>query len=218
MDDFWNDRAMLTDLLFCTNLGLPEIATEMGVSHKVLCQEMKALGLNWIRRTKRKMSRGQATLTTVLQKLIPNEKIVNEYHIGEQLFLDIYCPAYNLAIEYHGRQHFDYVAYFFESYEDFVRAQKRDERKLEKCRELGITLVVFKYNDSLDEDVVYDRLLRELQQAGDLPASPPHRPSKTKKQAIKRVNPYEEEMKARRREFNKNMRAKLKEERKSKGF
>src|SRR3982751_5007371 len=127
MDDFWSKRYDLTDLLFETNMPLLNIAQEMGVSHKVLCQEMRSMGLTWIRRTSKKMSRGQSVLTSTLKKILPNEKVVNEYHIGDRLKLDIYCPSYNLAIEYHGRQHFEFIPHFHDSYEDFIRAQVRDE-------------------------------------------------------------------------------------------
>jgi predicted transcriptional regulator len=208
MNDFWNEKYALVDLLFESNLSQAGIAQEMGVTQSVLSRELKELGLNWIKRKNRKMSRGASTLTAVLQKILPNERIINEYHVGEQLMVDIYCPTYKLGIEYHGRQHFDYVAYFHQSYEDFARAQRRDERKLQLCKEKGISMVVFRYDDDLSEDAVYQRILNALQQSED-PPSTPHKVYKSRYKG----NPFYEEMKSRKREFNKELRTKIKEER-----
>lgn len=210
MEDFWSDKHLLTDLLFDTNMSLADIAKELEISPTTLSKRIKEMNLDWIRRKNRKMSRGQSSLTATLQKLLPNENIVNEYHVGEQLRLDVYCPSYKLAIEYHGRQHYDYVGRFFDTYEDFLQAQKRDERKLELCKEQGITVVVFKYNDDLSEDCVYERVLAEIR--SDIGATPIHRP--TKKNSVKN-HPYYEEMKSRRREIAKQSRDRMKAERKA---
>ncbi len=214
MEDFWNDKYVLMDLLLSTNMSQAEIAKELDVSQAFLSKQIKLLGLTWIKRKTHKVSRGQSSLTATLQKLLPNEHIENEHHVGDRLRLDVYCHAYKLAVEYHGRQHYEYVSRFFESYEDFLRAQERDQEKLAKCKELGITMVVFKYNDDLSEDVVYDRLLAALQ--ADIPATPTRR-IKKHGPTTKKGHPVYEEMKSRRKEFGKQMRDKIKEERKAQG-
>lgn len=157
-----DDINFLIDLLFDSNLSISEIAKELEISPNELNKKINSLGLNWLKTSRRKMSRGQTALTLLLKKLIPGEKIVNEYHIGDKLRLDIYCPSYKLAIEFHGRQHFFYTGRFFESKYEFEEAQKRDIKKAEWCKENGITLVVFRYNDSLNESDVCDRLLEAI--------------------------------------------------------
>lgn len=64
-----------------------------------------------------------------------------------------------------GRQHFYYTQRFYESKYDFELAVQRDKDKLEKCKNLGIILVVFRYNDLLTEQAVYDRILEAIRQA-----------------------------------------------------
>lgn len=95
------DDLFLIDLLFDSNLSLSEIAKQIGISYKELNKKISSLGLNWIKEQKKKSSRGQAALTHIIKKLLPGQKVVNEYHIGDRLKLDVYCPAYKIAAEFH---------------------------------------------------------------------------------------------------------------------
>lgn len=215
MDSFWKDRYVLLDLLFGTNLSMADIAKELGVSESRVSEQVKELGLDWVKRKTKKMSRGQSALTTTLQKVLPNEKILNEYHVGERLMLDVYCPTYKIGLEYHGRQHYEWVCHFHETYEDFVAAQRRDERKLELCAEQGITVLSFKYNDELTEDIVHARVLEAIQKDVGQKLSVKKASSGRwgRSKSIK-DHPNYEEIKSRRREFAREARAKIREERK----
>lgn len=151
--------AELKDLLFETNLSVIEIGELIGLDRVQTAKRINQLGLDWARKKNRKLSKGHAALTEMFQKLLPNETIVNEYHIGEKLMLDIYCDSYKLAAEYHGRQHFFYSSHFHNDINDLKSQQQRDERKAELCKELGIALVVFRYNDVMTTEIVYGRIL-----------------------------------------------------------
>ena len=164
-----DDDLFLIDLLFDSDLSLTAIAKELGLSFPQLNKKINSLGLGWVKEKKKKSSRGQTALTAALQKLLPNQIIVNEHHIGERLRLDVYCPSYKIAAEFHGRQHFYYTKRFFDSRYDFEQAQKRDLRKIELCRENNIDLIVFRYNDDLSEQAVYDRLLHALRSSKLVP-------------------------------------------------
>jgi hypothetical protein len=181
-DESLDDNEFLIDLLFETKMSLSQIAKEVDMSINDLNKRINSLGLSWIKEHHKKMSRGQAALTAIMQKLLPGEKIVNEFHIGERLKLDVFCPKYNLAAEYHGRQHFYYTQRFFESKYEFEEAQKRDERKMELCQQNGIALIVFRYNDLLTEQSVYDRMLDAIRNSKVEPTT-------SKKQSIK-DNPF----------------------------
>lgn len=157
-----DDIEYMVDLLLETSMSLTDIAKELGWTLNFLNKKINQLGLSWAKERHRKMSRGQAALTAIMQKLIPNEKIINEHPLGERLKLDIYCPKYKIGAEYHGRQHFYYTSRFFESKEDFERALERDERKIQLCKEQGIALVIFRYNDKLTEEAVYERILEAI--------------------------------------------------------
>lgn len=155
--EYEDDR--LTDMLFETNYSNFEIARELGKTELEVVQEIRNLGLSWVRRKRGNVSRGQGALTSIMQKLLPGEEIQSEYPLGERLRLDVYCDRYKLGAEYHGQQHFVFNAFFHGDMEGFRASQRRDERKEEICKDLGIALVVFRYNDTLSEDVVYERLL-----------------------------------------------------------
>lgn len=156
------DSLFLIDLLFESDLTLTDIAKELGYSFSELNKKINSLGLSWVKEQKKKTSRGQSALTQAMKKLFPGQKIINEYHLGERLKIDVYCPEYKIGAEFHGRQHFYYTKRFFESKYDFIQAQKRDEKKIELCKKNDITLVVFRYNDELTEQAVYDRLLQAI--------------------------------------------------------
>lgn len=209
--DFWDEDAVIKDSLFNTNLSQKDIAQEVGLSEYKLAKKIKEMGLTWVRRKDRKMSRGHAALFHILQRLAPNETVVTEYHIGERLMLDIYCPALKLAIEFHGRQHFYYVEHFHGDMNGFEESVKRDERKEELCKEQGITLVAFRYNDNLDEDVVLERLLDAIRSSKP-PTKPPVDPTKSRYKG----NPYYEAQKQRQREWRKEQYKKMKSQRQPK--
>lgn len=164
------DNLFLIDLLLESDLTLSQIARELGYNFNELNKKINLLGLSWIKEQKKKTSRGQAALTQTMKKLFPGQKIINEYHIGQRLKIDVYCPEYKIGAEFHGRQHFYYTERFFESKYDFVQAQKRDEKKIELCKENNIDLVVFRYNDELTEQAVYDRLLQVIRLSSNVPS------------------------------------------------
>lgn len=157
-----DDIQYMVDLLMDSPLSLSDIAKELGWTVSFLNKKIQSTGLSWAKAKHRKMSRGQAALTAIMQKLLPNEKVINEYHLGERLKLDIYCPKYKIGAEYHGRQHFYYTGRFFESKDDFERSLERDKRKLQLCKEQGIALIIFRYNDKLTEEAVYSRMLEAI--------------------------------------------------------
>ena len=199
------DDLFITDLLLESSLTIPEIAREVDLSVKDLNKKINELGLSWIKEQKKKSSRGQSALTSVMKKLLPNENIVNEFHLGEKLRLDVYCPSYKLAAEYHGRQHFFYTERFFESKYEFEEAQKRDQKKVQYCKDNGIALIVFRYNDSLTEDSVYNRILEAIRSSEFV--------SDKKDKKSMTNNPYYQEAKKKNSEYRKSLYRKIKDSR-----
>lgn len=175
-EDQQDDNEFLVDLLLESTMSITEIAKELDVKVNELNKRINRLGLSWAKERHKKMSRGQTALTSIVKKLLPGENILNEFHIGDKLKLDVYCPKYQIAFEYHGRQHFFYTQRFFDSRYEFEQAQKRDMKKIEICKQMGITLVVFRYNDTLTEQAVYDRIIDALR-SSEAPVKPPARKS-----------------------------------------
>jgi hypothetical protein len=58
------------------------------------------------------------------------------------LELDMFDPVTKIAIEYNGRQHYEYTTYYHSSNEQFKKQQRYDEIKLRKCEENGVHLIV----------------------------------------------------------------------------
>jgi len=206
MSECWSEYEddRLTDYLFETNLSNQEIAMELGKTELDVTREIRNLGLSWVRRKKGHVSRGQGALTQIMAKLLPGEEIVSEKPIGNRLRLDVFCPRYNLAAEYHGRQHFYYVEHFHGNMEGFRESQRRDENKEQICRDLGIALVVFRYNDTLTEDVVFSRMLDELRNTPVV---------KEEKVSAYKGNPFYEANKIRQREYRREQYQKMKAQR-----
>ena len=192
--DNWDEEVdnseYMVDLLFDTSLSLNEISKEVGWPLAKVNQKINQLGLSWLKNSRKKMSRGQTALTAIMQKLLPGEKIINEYVLGDKLRLDVYCPSYQVGAEYHGRQHFFYTAKFFDSKYDFEEAQKRDQKKIELCKEMGIALIIFRYNDMLTEQAVYDRLLQAIRLSPHVPEN-----IKTNKKSITQNKFYQDRKK-----------------------
>jgi hypothetical protein len=203
-EDFWNEAYIIADYIFQTNLSYKEIAKKMNANEGYIIGIVKELGIEWVRRKNRKLSRGASALTGIMKSLMPGSNIINEYHVGERLMVDVYSPEFKLGAEYHGRQHFFYSTLFHENKRDFVAGQQRDKRKLELCEEQGITLVSFRYNDILTEDIVYERIVDALRkESSPLPLVP-------KKRKIKKT-PYYEEMQKRQRSYKRAEYKRLKE-------
>lgn len=73
------------------------------------------------------------------------------------LELDCYNDELKLAVEYNGRQHYDYVPYFHKNKEAFRNQQYRDELKRRICTDNGITLIEISYtvkNGDIEAELV----------------------------------------------------------------
>ena len=102
-------------------------------------------------------------LLRMVRQIFPEEEVV---HQASPLWLsrqrlDVLIPRLALAIEYQGRQHYDPIEHF--GGEDGLRqTQERDARKALACKENGISLVYFRYDEELTRSVVEARLKSAL--------------------------------------------------------
>jgi len=87
----------------------------------------------------------------LLQELYPLELILEEVGIpvteDKTLYLDFYIPAIKLSIEVCGRQHFEYISFFYKNKLEFLKAQTNDKYKIQYCELNNITLIHLKYNE-----------------------------------------------------------------------
>ena len=56
-----------------------------------------------------------------------------------------------LAVEVHGRQHYEFVPYFHKSKAGFIKSLARDEDKKDWCEVNNIKLIVLSYLDTDDD-------------------------------------------------------------------
>jgi len=91
-------------------------------------------------------SQGELALETIFDKYkiiaksewkFPDEKYRYEY--------DFYLPDYNILIEFHGIQHFEFTPYFHETYEIFKQRQEDDIFKKSLAWDKQIPLLEFNY-------------------------------------------------------------------------
>jgi len=61
--------------------------------------------------------------------------------------LDIWIPAWRVAVEYHGKQHFEPVEFFGGS-EAYRHTVERDQRKLNLCRRHSVKLIIVTERDT----------------------------------------------------------------------
>ena len=91
----------------------------------------------------------QRWLFLQIQKLFPQEEIVEDYFhseisrlSGANTQFDIYMVQRNIAIEYHGKQHYEEIPSAFASLETY---KQRDIEKGKLCEKYGIQLIVIPY-------------------------------------------------------------------------
>lgn len=79
------------------------------------------------------------------------------------LELDCFCKEIKLALEYNGKQHYEYVPKFHKTKTDFYNQKYRDEIKKRLCYKNGVDLIEVPYYIPSHEIPLYiDRALEKL--------------------------------------------------------
>jgi hypothetical protein len=64
---------------------------------------------------------------------------------GNRMILDGYCKELNIAFEYNGEQHYEFIPHFHRTFEEFIKRCSSDNDKQDKCNEMDVKLVVIPY-------------------------------------------------------------------------
>lgn len=80
------------------------------------------------------------------------------------LELDCYCRELGLAVEYNGKQHYQYIPYFHRNKDAFRCQQYRDVMKRDLCKKNNICLIEVPYTVKNDDIERY--LIQKLKQNG----------------------------------------------------
>lgn len=85
---------------------------------------------------------------------IEHQKTFNWCVYKKKLRFDLYLPDYNTAIEYNGKQHFEYVEYFHKNIENFNKMKKRDAIKRKLAKDHEVTVIDINYNDNIEQKLI----------------------------------------------------------------
>lgn len=98
-------------------------------------------------------SNGQYLLGRLIRKIYGFDVLLlEEFSIpNERLFIDFYMPHHQLAFEYQGRQHDEFVKLFHGDKKGFEKSKARDKRKRRWCELNDITLVEVRENITTKE-------------------------------------------------------------------
>lgn len=104
--------------------------------------------------------KSQEILHNIIKELISFFDIEYNKRYGflNGLQLDIYIPYLNLAFEYDGKQHYEYIPYFHKSLDVFKMSKIRDKNKNKLCKINNITLIRIRYDDYLNWKTVLYKL------------------------------------------------------------
>ena len=97
----------------------------------------------------------------VIRALFPQYRIEREASpdwLGSMRF-DIYMPEVGVAVEYQGEQHFQAIKRFGGE-AGLEKTRERDRVKRERAAAAGVDVVEFRYDESLTEERVYERLVK----------------------------------------------------------
>ena len=103
--------------------------------------------------------KGETQLWQLVKRMFPDAS--REYSPpwlwGQRI--DVFIPSLQVALEYHGQQHYDSVKYFGGK-KGFLNAKERDKRKSQACKEAGVVLIVWKYNEPINDSYQLKKLFK----------------------------------------------------------
>jgi len=112
-----------------------------------------------IRKASARRSKRHEEILSYIEENYPHLKIKEEYHVGENLCLDIYIPSLFVAIEIDGEQHDRFNPFFHNnSLLHFNKQLKRDKRKNYLCKMKNIALIRIKHNDKRSPSEIFSSI------------------------------------------------------------
>jgi hypothetical protein len=101
---------------------------------------------------------GELKCKLILHKLLPKYTFIKirpgwltSPNSQWKLELDLYNEELNVAIEFNGKQHYDFVPIFHKNETHFKQQQMRDEFKQKLCNERGVKLITISYRDNITD-------------------------------------------------------------------
>ncbi len=105
-------------------------------------------------------SKGEKICSDIMKELYPLYNFIKvrpdwlkNKETGHNLELDLYCQNLNIAIEYNGKQHYDYCEHFHKNIESLNKQIIRDNMKKELCQKNNVKLIIVSYKLEKKEDI-----------------------------------------------------------------
>jgi len=96
------------------------------------------------------LSKQHREVYEAITELLPYLQVYVDYYVGNGLYLDIFIPRINVALEINGKQHYEFNPLFHKDILAFEEGKMRDIKKLIYCKENNIALYVVKYDEKFD--------------------------------------------------------------------
>lgn len=145
--DYVNGRTKTT--LYCKKCGFIWQATPFPLLKGVGCPHCN-------------QSKGELKIKKYLKSKNINfetQKVYDDCKLIKPLRFDFYLPAYNLCIEFDGRQHFMSVD-IFGGEEEFIKTKERDAAKNKYCKDNNIKLLRISYMEyDRIEDIISETIM-----------------------------------------------------------
>lgn len=115
-----------------------------------------------------KVSKGEDACHKALKELFPKhvfqkkrpEWLINSA-TGKRMELDLFNEELAIAVEYNGRQHYEFTPHFHGEVENFHKQLKRDDEKVETCMKKGIFLITVPH--TIPNNDIKDFIQSEIQ-------------------------------------------------------
>ncbi len=108
----------------------------------------------------KKESIGETICRQIMKEIYPNAKFIKTRHkllrnekTNRPLELDLYCEELKIAIEYNGKQHYEYIPFFHKNESNFEYQCERDRIKKQLCEDCDINLIVVPYTCITRKDI-----------------------------------------------------------------
>lgn len=141
-------------------------------NYNIIFDKSKKYDLQHNNNSSPRESKGEIECRRVLEKLFnrPFKKSRPDFlrnNVTGGMFnleLDCFNENLRLAVEYNGRQHYDYIPYFHKNKEAFHNQKYRDFMKQTLCRDNKINLIEVPY--TIDISNIESYLIKELRRKG----------------------------------------------------
>lgn len=99
-------------------------------------------------------SHRQYKIGKLLSKVYGENNVFEDYPLPGcgNVSWDFWVPHQQIAIEFHGEQHFEYIKFFHESKAGFANQQQSDKKKQKIADMNSVSLIVISNKDFITED------------------------------------------------------------------